>query len=70
MNLDAKIEASESTMKIKKNKRKEGTILNSCSACMYINGKERLDLFVSGKDYAIDRGYKGNNSGVVLKEEK
>lgn len=59
MNLDAKIEASESTMKIKKNKRNEGTILNSCSACMYINGEERLDLFVRVKDYVINKRYRG-----------
>ena len=48
----------------------EGIILDSCGACMYINGEERLDLFVSGKDYAIDRGYKGNNSVAVFKEER
>ena len=48
----------------------EGIILDSCGACMYINGEERLDLFVSGKDYAIDRGYKGNNTVSVFKEEK
>ena len=29
-----------------------------------------LDLFVSSKNYAIDRGYKGNNTISVFKEEK
>lgn len=48
----------------------EGIILDSCGACMYIDGEERLDLFVSGKDYAVDRGYKGNNPVAVFKEEE
>lgn len=36
----------------------EGIILDTCGAC-YRN--EIIDLFVSGKDSVIDRGYKGNN---------
>ena len=47
-----------------------GIILDSCGACMYIDYEQRLDLFVSSKDYAIDRGYKGNNTISVFKEEK
>lgn len=47
-----------------------GIILDSCGACMYVNYEERLDLFVSNKKYAIDRGYKGNNTVSVFKEEK
>ena len=45
-------------------------ILDSCGVCMYIDYEQRLDLFISGKDYAIDRGYKGNNAVSVFKEEK
>ena len=37
---------------------------------MHIDYEQRLDLFISGKDYAIDRGYKGNNAVSVFKEEK
>ena len=37
---------------------------------MYIDYEQRLDLFISGKDYAIDRGYKGNNAVSVFKEKK
>lgn len=36
----------------------------------YINYEQRLDLFVSSKNYAIDRSYKGNNTISVFKEEK
>lgn len=46
----------------------EGIVLDSCGACMYVNNEQRLDLFVSGKQYAIDRGYKGNNVISVFKE--
>lgn len=38
-----------------------GMILDSCGACMYITYENRIDLFVKGKNYVIDRGYKGNN---------
>lgn len=47
-----------------------GIILDSCGACMHIDYEQRLDLFVSSKNYAIDRGYKGNNTISVFKEEK
>lgn len=47
-----------------------GIILDSCGVCMHIDYEQRLDLFISGKDYAIDRGYKGNNAVSVFKEEK
>ena len=47
-----------------------GIILDSCGVCMRIDYEQRLDLFISGKDYAIDRGYKGNNAVSVFKEEK
>lgn len=38
----------------------QGIILDSCGASMWY-GETRLDLFVSNKASAIDRGYKGNN---------
>ena len=38
----------------------KGIILDSCGASMYVED-ERLDLFVSGDTYKIDRGYKGVN---------
>lgn len=38
----------------------QGVILDSCGACSYMD-EERLDLFVSDKQYTIDRGYRGNN---------
>lgn len=41
-----------------------GIVLDSCGACMYVN-ENRLDLFVSNKSSAIDRGYKGNNMITV-----
>lgn len=40
----------------------EGIILDSCGACMSVAYEDRLDLFVSSKDYVIDRGYKGRNT--------
>jgi hypothetical protein len=47
-----------------------GIVLDSCGACMFVKNEERLDLFVSSKNYAIDRGYKGNNPVFVLLEVK
>lgn len=37
-----------------------GIILDSCGASMKVS-ENRLDLFVSGKDSVIDRGYRGKN---------
>lgn len=47
----------------------EGIILDSCGGCMYIDYEQRIDLFVSGEKYAIDRGYLGNNVVSVFKED-
>ena len=38
----------------------EAIILDSCGASMRLN-ENRLDLFVSNKASAIDRGYRGEN---------
>lgn len=46
----------------------KGIILDSCGAAMW-TGETRMDLFVSSKEYAIDRGYKGHNPISVFKEE-
>lgn len=46
------------------NIRYEGIILDSCGACSYLN-ENRLDLFVSNKQYVIDRGYRGKNTVKV-----
>ncbi len=45
----------------------EGIILDSCGACMYLD-ENRIDLFVSKKESAIDRGYKGVNMIKVSNE--
>lgn len=42
----------------------DGIILDSCGACMTVS-ENRLDLFVSSKEYVIDRGYKGNNPVLI-----
>lgn len=39
----------------------EGIILDTCGFCSKGSDNARLDLFVSDKRYAIDRGYKGKN---------
>ena len=41
-------------------------ILDSCGASMYI-AEDRLDLFVSGSNHFIDRGYLGNNPITVTR---
>lgn len=46
----------------------EGIILDSCGACMFVSNEQRIDLFVSNKQSAIDRGYKGNNTISVFEE--
>ncbi len=43
-----------------------GIILDSCGGCMYITYENRIDLFVSNVQYAIDRGYLGNNPVSVF----
>lgn len=43
----------------------EGIVLDSCGACMSVTYEDRLDLFVSSKNYVIDRGYKGRNTVEV-----
>lgn len=47
----------------------EGIILDSCGASMFITYENRIDLFVSNKQSAIDRGYKGNNTVQVWNEK-
>lgn len=44
----------------------EAVVLDSCGACM-TDKQNRIDVFVSNKDSAIDRGYKGNNEIQVSK---
>ena len=39
-------------------------VLDSCGASMYLS-EDRIDLFVSSSNYAIDRGYKGVNMVTV-----
>lgn len=39
----------------------KGIILDTCGLCSNIENENRLDLFVSSKQFVIDRGYKGNN---------
>lgn len=45
----------------------EAMILDSCGACMYLD-ENRIDLFVSKKENAIDRGYQGVNMIKVSNE--
>lgn len=47
----------------------QGIILDTCGASYTVKTEQRLDLFVSNKQSAIDRGYKGNNTIQVWKEE-
>lgn len=45
----------------------DAIVLDSCGASMFVN-EDRIDLFVSSKSSAIDRGYKGNNMITVFAE--
>lgn len=47
----------------------QGIILDTCGASYTVKTEQRLDLFVSNKQSAIDRGYRGNNTIQVWKEE-
>lgn len=42
--------------------------MDTCGFCSFNTYEERLDLFVSAKEYAIDRGYKGKNKVEVIIE--
>lgn len=42
-----------------------GIILDTCGFCSNVKNENRLDLFVSDKQYVIDRGHKGNNMVIV-----
>lgn len=45
----------------------DAIVLDSCGASMFVS-EDRIDLFVSSSEYAIDRGYKGNNMITVFAE--
>jgi len=47
----------------------DSIILDSCGASMYV-AEDRIDLFVSGSNHFIDRGYKGVNPIEVIREVK
>lgn len=46
----------------------QGIVADTCGFCSFNTYEERLDLFVSSKEYAIDRGYKGKNMVEVTIE--